>query len=111
MPLWDRDCPFWALAAPASLSPAGGWAGPHLLALLSPLFCEQAWQCLRLGLALRLVGIPQSGLLAQVSSLRLPSQHSGLVLILSNTASSSLSHPHLLVGDVSLWAAALLGTV
>ena len=29
---------------------SGVWAGCSRLALLSPLFCEQAWQCLRLGL-------------------------------------------------------------
>ena len=28
----------------------GGWAGRSWLALLSPLFCGRAWQCLRLGL-------------------------------------------------------------
>ena len=42
------------------------------LVLFSPLFCAQAWQCLRLGLALHMEAILQSGLLAQVSSLRLP---------------------------------------
>jgi len=36
------------------------------------------------------VAIPQSGLLAHVSSLRLPSGHSGLVLTLSNAARASL---------------------
>ena len=41
-----------------------------LLALFSPLFCVWAWRCLRLGLAFHVVVIPQSGLLAQVSSLR-----------------------------------------
>ena len=35
------------------------------LVLFSPLFCARAWQCLR---AFRVVAIPQSGLLAQVSS-------------------------------------------
>ena len=53
------------------------------LVLFSPLFCAWAWQCLR---AFRVVAILQSGLLAQVSSLRLPSGHSGSVLTLSNTA-------------------------
>ena len=37
-----------------------------------------------------MVAIPQSGLLAQVSSLRLPSGHSGPVLTLSNAARASL---------------------
>ena len=60
-----------------------------------------SWEC---GIA-----IPQSGLLSQVSSLRLPSGHSGLVLILSNAALSSLSLPYLLVGDARVWAVAPLG--
>ena len=82
---------------PASLPPAGDGPVCNGLSLLwyslSPLFCEQAWQCLRLGLfvakfslfffSLSLV-IPQFGLLSHVSSLRLPSGHSGPVLILSN---------------------------
>ena len=37
-----------------------------------------------------MVAIPQSGLLAQVSSLRLPLGHSGPVLTLSNEAQASL---------------------
>ena len=53
--------------------------------------------------------IPQSGLLSQVSSLRLPLGHSGLVLTLSNAARASLSSPHLLVADASVWAASQLG--
>ena len=56
-----------------------------------------------------MVGIPQSGLLAQVSSLRLPSGHSGLGLTLSNAACASLSSPCLLVADVSVWVASQLG--
>ena len=36
------------------------------------------------------IAIPQSGLLFQVSSLRLPSGHSGPVLTLSNAARASL---------------------
>ena len=43
----------------------------------SPLF----WWCLR---AFLMVAVPQSGLLAQVSLLRLPSGHSGQILTLSN---------------------------
>ena len=50
MPLWGRDCPLLALAALACLSPVGDGLIRSLLALLSPLFREQAWQCLRLGL-------------------------------------------------------------
>ena len=44
-----------------------------------------------------------------VSSLRLPLEHSGPVLTLSNAAHASVSRPHLLVVDVSVWAASLLG--
>ena len=55
--------------------------------------------------AFRVVAIPQSGLLAQVSSLRLPSGHSGPVLTLSNAAHASLPSPRLLVG---MQASALL---
>ena len=46
-----------------------------------------------------MVAIPQSGLLAQVSSLRFPLGHSGLVLTLSNAARASLPSPRLLVVD------------
>ena len=55
------------------------------------------------------IAIPQSGLLSQVSSLRLPSRHPGPVLALSNAACASLSSPPLIVGDASVWAAAPLG--
>ena len=48
--LWGRDCPFPALVALACLSPVGDGLIHSWLALLSPLFCEWAWQCLRLGL-------------------------------------------------------------
>ena len=54
-------------------------------------------------------GIPQSELLSQASSLRLPLGHSGLVLTLSNSAGTSLSSPPLQEGDATVWAAALLG--
>ena len=53
--------------------------------------------------------IPQFGLLSQVSSLRLPSGHSGLVLTLGNAASASLFSPSLLVVDGSVWATSPLG--
>ena len=55
------------------------------------------------------IAIPQSGLLSQASSLRLPSGHSGLVINLSNATCASLSRPRLLMGDASVWAVALLG--
>ena len=44
-----------------------------------------------------MVAIPQSGLLAQASSLRLPLENSGPVLTLSNVALVSLPSSHLLV--------------
>ena len=55
-----------------------------------------------------MVAIPQSGLLAQVSSLRLPSGHSDLILILSNAACASLPSPRLLVVDAGVCAASPL---
>ena len=64
---------------------------------------------LRLGLAFRVVGIPQSGLLAQVSFIRLPSGHSGPVLTLSNAARTSLPSPFLLVVGAGVCAASPLG--
>ena len=51
MRLWGRDCTLPALAAPSCLPPAGDGRVRSWLALLSPLFYEQAWQCLRLGLS------------------------------------------------------------
>ena len=56
-----------------------------------------------------MVAIPQSGLLAQVSSLRLPSGHSGLVLTLSNAARTSLPSPRLLVAGAGVCTASPLG--
>ena len=105
---------------PASL-PLGG-QGPVCrgLALLwyspNPLFCE--WARLRIRLEpfegkfssfFPSLTIPQFGLLSHVSSLRLPSGHSGLVLNLSNAAGASLFSPCLLLVDVSIQAASLLG--
>ena len=76
------------------------------LALYSPLFCEWAWRCLQ---AVPVVAIPQSGFLAQVSSLRLPSGHSGQIFTLSNTARASLPSPCLLLAGAGISAASLLG--
>ena len=103
MSLWGCNCPLLALAA----CHQRGMVCSRL-SLFSPLFCVQAWWCLRLGLAFHVVGIPQSGLLAQVSSLRLPSGHSGPVLTLSNAACASLPSPRLLVADAGVFAASLL---
>ena len=101
MPLWDRDCPLPALAVSGR-----GWACLQP-ASSAQSFVERGWRCLRLGLFG--IAIPQSGLLSQASSLRLPSGHSGLVLTLSNAARASLSSPCLLVGDPGVWATAPLG--
>ena len=79
------------------------------LSLFSPLFCVQAWWCLRLGLAFHVVVIPQSGLLAQVILLRLCLGHSDQILTLSNAARASLPSPRLLVADAGVCAASLLG--
>ena len=100
-----HGCPLPALAALASLF-GREWASQ--LALLSPLFCEQAWWCLSLGLFSG-VAIKGSGMLSQVSSLRFPSVHSGPVLTLSNAARTSLPSPRLLVADAGVCAASPLG--
>ena len=55
-----------------------------------------------------MVAIPQSGLLAQVSLLRLPSGHSGPVFTLSNAACISLPSPLLLVAGAGVSAASPL---
>ena len=49
IPLWGCDCLPLPLAALACLSLVEDGPVHSQLALLSPLFCEQAWQCLRLG--------------------------------------------------------------
>ena len=76
------------------------------LALYSPLFCEWAWRCLQ---AVPVVAIPQSGFLAQVNSLGLPSGHSGQLLTLSKAARASLPSPCLLVAGAGVCAASPLG--
>ena len=78
------------------------------LPLLTPLFCEQAWWCLSLALFAG-VAIPGSGLLSHVSSLRLPSGHTGPVLTLSNAAHTSLPSSHLLGLDAGICTASMLG--
>ena len=113
---------------PASLPPVVG-EGPVCIWLallwysLNPLSCEKARLCLRLEpfagkfffffffffLFLLSLAIPQFGLLSQVSSLRLSSGHSGLVLTIRNAARASLFSPSLLVVDASIWATSLLG--
>ena len=56
-----------------------------------------------------MVAIPQSGLLAQVSSLRLPPGNSCPVLTLSTAARASLPSPHLLAAGAGVCATSLLG--
>ena len=100
---------------PSPLSPAssGGWA--HLppasssLELLSPFVLRTSAVCLGWLVFSLSLAIPQFKLLSHVSSLRLPSGHSGPVLTLSNAARSSLFHPHLLVADAGVWGTFLLG--
>ena len=59
--------------------------------------------------AFHVVAIPQSCLLALVSSLRLPLGHSGPVLTLSNAARASLPSPRLLVAGAGVCTASPLG--
>ena len=56
-----------------------------------------------------MVAIPQSGLLSQISSLRLASGHLGPLLTLSNAASASLPSPLLLVADAGVCTASPVG--
>ena len=106
--------------APCLPASGGAWAGPQLASspwyLLNPC-SEQAWLCFRLDLftgklSLSLfslsLAIPQFVLLCHVSSLRLFSGHSGLVLTLSNATCASLFSPCLLVADMSVWATSLV---
>ena len=55
------------------------------------------------------LAIPQFKLLFHVSSLQMPSRHSGPVLTLGNASRSSLFRPHLLVVPASFWGTSLLG--
>ena len=84
MSLWGCDCPLLALAACHQRGMVCSW-----LSLFSPLFLgclAGAWWCLSLGLAFHVVDIPQSGLLAQIISLRQRSGYSGQILPLSDAA-------------------------
>ena len=116
LPLSSSGC-----SPPASLplvghGPVRSWLA-LLWYLLSPLFCERAWQCPRLELFAEkfflslsfFSGYAQSGLLSHVISLRLPSGHSVPVLTLSSAGRASLFSPRLLVADRSVWATSPLG--
>ena len=103
LPLFPPHC----LLPPAS---GGGWAGPQpassFLELLSPFVLRTPAVCSgRLIFSVSLA-IPQFKLLSHVSSLRLPSGHSGRVLTLSSAARSSPFSPHLLV--VGVWGTKFL---
>ena len=126
--LWGQLCPLPSGSdrhPPSPLPLAGD--GPVfcrlglLWYLLSPLFCETR-QCLRLelftgkfSLSFFPLFFPLSlailwfGLLSHVSSLRLPSGHSGPVITLSDAARTSLWSSDLLVADTSVWATSPLG--
>ena len=113
---------FWLWLSPTCLSaPGGRWAS--LLPASSPLVLAQSfahflWES-SLSLFLSVssfsfslsLAIPQFVFLSQISSLRLPSGHSGKVLTLSNAARASPFSPRLLVVIVSIWATSLLGVV
>ena len=113
--LWGRVCPF-------SLPPASGlWQGmgqstaSQLFSGIHSVLCSGNTQIVpkfrtfpRLILSL---AIPQFKLLTRVSSLRLPSGHSGPVLTLSNATHTSLFSPQLLVVDASVWGTFLMGAV
>ena len=102
--------------SPPPLPPASGGTGPvhSLRALLwtcsDPLYCERPAVCSGRSIFSLSLAIPQFKLVSHKSSLRLPSGHSGPVLTLSNAARSSLFCPHLLVADVGVCGAFLLGT-
>ena len=109
---------FWLWLVPACLlASGGGWASPQRAS--SPLVFVQSFvlwagrQYLRLeffpGKFSLSLAIPQFGLLSHISSLRLPSGHSGLVLTLSNAAHASLFSPCLLEVEASVWATSSLG--
>ena len=115
LPLSGSGCP-----PPAS---SWGWPVHSQLALLwfslSRLFCEQAGCALDFGFSrdsslslffpLLFLASPQFRFPSHVSSLRLPSRHSGMVLMLSKAASSSPVSPCLLVVEESVWGTSPLG--
>ena len=90
--LWCSLNPLWVSGPGCELEPCSG-------------------QVLCLCLSFLSLAIPQFGLLSHISSLRLSSGHSGLVLTLrtDNDTHASLSSPCSLVADASVWATSLLG--
>ena len=100
--------------SPCLLPPAGDGLVRCRLALLwncsvLPLFCERLAVCLGWLVFSLSLAIPQFKLLSRISSLQLPSGHSGPDLTLSNATCSSPFGPHLLVADASVWGTFLLG--
>ena len=103
MSLWGCDCPLPALAACHRRGMVC-----RRLSLFSPLFHARAWRCLRLGLAFRVVDIPQSGLPAQIIS----SDSARGIQARSLRCSprrSSLPSPRLLMADAGVCTASPLG--
>ena len=126
MPRLQQPLAFWLWLSRTCLSASHIREGPVysqlalLWYLLNPLFCQQARLCIRafhgqvLSLSLSFFpSLPQFGLLSHVVSLSLSSRHSGPVLTLSTNyaAHTSLSSPHLLVTDVSVWTTSPLAVV
>ena len=129
MPRLQQPLAFWLWLSHTCLSASNIREGPVysqpalLWYLLNPLFCQQARLCIRafhgkvlslsLSLSLFFPSLPQFGLLSHVVSLSLSSRHSGLVLTLRTdyAAHTSLSSPHLLVTDVSVWTTSPLAVV
>ena len=119
--LWGRVYPFPlslppCLLPPTGDGPGGGWTclpASSSLELLSPSFVlRTAGSVFGLVNFLSLsLAITQVKLLSHISSLRLPSGHSGPVLTLSNAAYTSPFRPHLLVADAGVWGTFLLGVV
>ena len=102
MSLLGCDCP---LPGSGCLSPEGDGLQP---AISVPSFVLCAVLAVSYVRAFRVVAIPQSGLLAQVSLLWLHSGHSAQCLK-STAARTSLPSPHLLVADAGVCAASPLG--
>ena len=102
MSLWGCDCPLLALAA----YHRRGMVCCRL-SLFSPLFRARAWRCHRLGLAFRVVDIPQSGLLAQIISLSARGIQARFLRC--NPRRASLPSPRLLMAYAGVCAASPLG--
>ena len=105
MSLLGCDGPLPALMALAACHQRGDGLQ---LAISVPSFVLCAVVAVSYVRAFHVVAIPQSGLLAQISSLWLHSGHSSPILK-STAARTSLPSPHLLVVDAGVCTASLLG--